>query len=119
MATTDAELERLQKSVEKKRERVLVERVRLTERTNELSNDITAVQLQAEEARLDAELATLANQSKVTSVREGASAPLDAAREELRNAVASQEGATANADANAANVAAAKEAAADETPKEN
>lgn len=90
MPTSDKEVEKLQSSVEKKR--VELERVKnaRVEREAALSNEIVAAQLKAEEARLDAEIASEKQFSSASSVREGASATLDQAREEMRISVERQ-----------------------------
>ena len=113
MATTDEELAQLQKSVEKKREQLADAERQREERQAGLSNDITAAQLQAEEARLDAALSAAKADAKAANVKSGASGPLDAAKEEMRLAVERQKGQEALVTAQAEQEQAAKDADSD------
>jgi hypothetical protein len=84
--------------VEAQRERVLELRARVEEARSggdqtlqELDNEIVLVQLQGEEAKLQAELDALNAQTNDTALVRGASAPLSAAKNAMALAVAQQE----------------------------
>lgn len=91
MATTpptDEEVAKKQERVAKLREQVeTADRTRV-QRERDQHNTILMEQLNAEEARLEAELAASKSSSTVTAVRSGASGPLAAAREERATAEA-------------------------------
>lgn len=93
MPTSDEDLQAKSDEVQKLREQVAEEEAKREAREVELSNDVTMTQLQAEEANLQARL-TLAKQAgKAGSVKSGAAAPLDAAKEQMRVAVEQQKAA--------------------------
>lgn len=112
--TSDKDVETLQSSVKKKRAQLEKARRQRVSREQGLTNEITAAQLQAEEARLDAEIAAEKSASTPSAVREGASTPLAQAKEQMENAVAAQK----NAEALEAADSAAKDAA-NKTEKES
>jgi hypothetical protein len=90
MPTSEEELQKQSQRVEKLRQQVAdAESVRV-QRERDLANDVTMAQLQAEEAMLEARLAAAKDAGKVGSVKEGAEAPLDAAKEDMRLAVERQ-----------------------------
>lgn len=95
MPTSDEDLQKEAERVQKLREQVSNAEAKRTERERELANDVTMTQLQAEAAALEARLAVAKEAGKVSSVKDGASAPLDAAKEQLRRAVAQKEAAEA------------------------
>lgn len=115
MATDEKEVESLRKAVDKKRDQLEKARRDRVEKEQGLSNDIELAQLKAEEARLDAAIAGEKQFSTVSAVRDGASVPLEQAKDEMKLALAQQEGVTALAEADAA----AQKAAADEEKKES
>lgn len=90
---SDADLAKKQERVARLRAQVEdAERTR-TERERNQANAIVAAQLDAEEARLVAQLEAAKSAAKVGSVKEGAAGPLEAAREEQK--VAEAQGAAA------------------------
>jgi hypothetical protein len=90
---SDADLAKKQERVARLRAQVEeANRTRIT-REQQQANTITMAQLDAEEARLEAELAAAKSASRVGAVKEGASGPLAAAKEE--KAVAEAQGAAA------------------------
>ena len=95
MPTSDEDLQKQAERVQKLREQVADAEAKRTERERELANDVTMTQLQAEAAALEARLAVAKEQGKVGSVKEGASAPLDAAKDLLERAVAQKKAAEA------------------------
>jgi hypothetical protein len=86
MAISDKELLQKQQHVEKLREQLATAESTRMARENERGNEIVAVQLDAEAARLEAQLAEAKRLATVSAVKEGASGPLDAAREDLASA---------------------------------
>jgi len=92
VATSDEELAKKAERVQKLREQVAAEEAKRLEREAGLSNDITAQRLDAEAARLEAQLAMAKQASKASTAKEGASAPLEAAKEEMKAALAVREG---------------------------
>jgi hypothetical protein len=91
---SDADLAKKQERVAKLRAQVEeAERTRV-ERERDQANTITMAQLDAEEARLQAQLDSAKAAGRVSTVKEGASGPLEAAREDLR--IAEAQGAAAN-----------------------
>lgn len=93
MPTSDEELQAKADRVEKLRSQVAAEEAKRATREREIANDITAAQLDAEAAALETRLQVAKDAGKVSAVKEGASAPLDAARESLATAVAQQDAA--------------------------
>jgi hypothetical protein len=92
-SVTDEDLAKKQASVAKLRQQVEdADRLRIT-RERDQANDITYAQLDAEEARLQAQLDAAKAAAKVGSVKDAASAPLAAAQED--KAVAQAQGAAA------------------------
>ncbi len=86
-SVSEKDLDSLRQRVAKKREKLIAEQAKVHGREVEISNEITQAQLLAEEARLDADLAVAAQSARVSAVKEGASAPLEAARAAMRQAV--------------------------------
>lgn len=86
MPTTDDALRKQQDKVTKLRQQLADEERKRTAREREVANDITMAQLQAEEARLQSQLIAAKERNKVSAVRSGAEAPLESAREALREA---------------------------------
>lgn len=95
MPTSDEEVQKKADRVAKLREQVANAEATRVDRERELSNDITMKNLEAEEAALEARLQVAKDASKVSVVKGGASAPLDAAKESMRLAVAQQDAAKA------------------------
>ncbi len=90
MPTTEEELQQKRERNAKLREQLAQEEAKRVEREVNLANDLTAAQLDAEEARLKAQLTDAKEAAKVANVKEGASAPLAAAKEEMQRAVEAQ-----------------------------
>lgn len=90
MATSDEDLKKKQEHVARLREQVAAEEAKRVTREAELANDVTMAQLTAEEARLEAQLTAARQANKVTAVKDGASAPLQSAREQMEQALAVQ-----------------------------
>ncbi len=88
MPTSDDDLLKKQANVEKLRQQLVTAEASRVNRELELSNDVTAAQLDAEAARLEADLAVAKDLSRVTAVKSGASAPLDTARDLLKAEIA-------------------------------
>lgn len=97
MATSDEDLASKADSVQKLREQVQEAEAKRVMRENEISNDITMKQLEAEEASLQARLTAARDGAKVATVKDGASAPLDAVASQMEAAVAQQKAAEAAA----------------------
>lgn len=79
---SDQEVQEKQVRVAKLREQVAAANAQRLTNEAELTNDITLVQLDAEEARLQAELAEAKTAATKTAVKEGAQTTLQAAREQ-------------------------------------
>lgn len=90
MPTSDEDLQKKQEHVEKLRQQLADEENKRVERETELSNDIAAGQLDAEAARLEAQLTAAKSANKVSAVKAGASAPIEAAKAEMATAVEQQ-----------------------------
>lgn len=88
---TDEEVEKQRTVLVELRQQVADAQAAGGDKSQELANDITLMNMQAEEARLRAELALAKENQKVTVLREGALAPLSTAKEQMRAAVAAQE----------------------------
>src|SRR5437868_11997458 len=99
MPTSDEDLQKQQERVAKLRGQVADAEMTRETRERELSNDITMTQLEAEEAQLDARLALAKQQGRVSAVKDGAAAPLDAAKEALTRSVAAEKAASGDAKA--------------------
>lgn len=93
MPTSDEDLQKQSDRVQKLREQVAAEEAKRTTRERDLANDVTMAQLQAEEAALEARLAVAKDAGKVGSVKAGAAAPLEAAKEQMERAVAQKKAA--------------------------
>lgn len=88
MAISDTELAKKQAYVEKLRGQVAEEEAKRTQREADSTNELAAVQLDAEAARLEAQLQAAKDVNKASAVRSGAAAPLYAAKEDLARAQA-------------------------------
>jgi hypothetical protein len=86
MAVSDEELAEKRKRVEKLRSDIASAEATQAARVREQENEIEAAQLDAEAARLEAQLTRTKERSKVASIKDGASRPLDQAKEELKAA---------------------------------
>lgn len=84
MPTSDEDLQKKQAHVQKLRQQLAAAEASRTAREAELANDVTAAQLDAEAARLEADLASAKDLAKVGSVKAAAAAPLDAARAAMK-----------------------------------
>lgn len=91
---SDTDLAKKQERVAKLRAQVEEQERTRSQREREQANAITMAQLDAEEARLQAQLDAARAGSKVGAVKEGASGPLEAAREERK--IAEAQGAAAS-----------------------
>lgn len=88
MATTEKELDEKRQRNERLREQLAAEEAKRLTREAEVSNDVTAKNLDAEAARLEAQLAAAKETNKVAAVKSGAAAPIEAAQAQLDNATA-------------------------------
>lgn len=88
MPTSNEDLQKKAERLQKLREQVAAEESKRTSRESELANDVKMTEMEAEEARLEARLAAAKDAGKVGSVKAGASAPLEAAKEQMERAVA-------------------------------
>lgn len=84
--TSDEDLQKLQNDVDTLRERVAAEEAKRVERERLAANDVTAAHLNAEKARLEAQLASAKEAGKAAAVKEGLSGPLEAAKEDQKRA---------------------------------
>lgn len=109
MPTTEEDLQQKRERNEKLREQIAAEEAKRRDRELDLSNQIVGQELDAEGARLEAELASLKESSKVANVKSGAEAPLQSAKEAMEQALAQQK----------AQEEAAAAAKADDEKKEN
>jgi hypothetical protein len=119
MPTSDEDLQAKRDEVSKLREQVANEEAKRLERERNLSNEVEAANLDAEAANLRAQLAAAKESAKVGTVRAGATAPIEAAREAMARAQAAEQGVADNRDAQAAALAEAKAATTDENKKES
>lgn len=97
MPTSDKELDKKRQRVEKLREQLASEEAGRVEHAREISNDVVGAQLDAEAARLEGQLAEAKRLGRVTEAKSGASALIEAAKEDQGIAEAF---AAANAKAN-------------------
>jgi len=86
MATTDEDLAKKAAQVQRLREQVVAAESQRVSREAEVANDITMRQLEAEETRLQAQLAAAKNDSKASSVNAGAASVLDTIKGQQENA---------------------------------
>ena len=93
MPTSDEELQRKAEAVQKLREQVAEAEAQREQRELDTANDVTMTQLEAEEAVLRARLTQAKESAKVASVKSGVEAPLSAAKEQLKTALAQQKAA--------------------------
>lgn len=106
MPTSDKEIERKQDELEKLRSQIADLKATRESRERDAVNDITAVQLDTDIARLKLELDREKELAKPASVKAGIAAPLGNAQEAMAAAVAT---ADAEKDATAANKKTTKE----------
>ncbi len=97
---TDEEVEQQRKAVVELRAKLDDARTSGVDKQRELDNDITLSQLRAEEARLQAELATVKENNKVTVLRAGAEPVLSTVKEQMAAAVDHQKAVAAEIAAN-------------------
>src|SRR3712207_3997498 len=95
VATSQEDLDQKAADLQKLREQVADEEAKRVVREQEVANDVTMRQLEAEEAALRARLAVAKEQGKVSAVKEGAAAPLDAVKDQLAAAKAQERAAGA------------------------
>lgn len=88
MAITDEDLGKLRDHVQKLREQVANEEAKRTARQAELVNDIQAQQLEAEAARLEAQLQAAKAANKAAVVKEGVASVTAPIQADLDNAQA-------------------------------
>lgn len=100
---TEKELEELQARLAKKRDQIAAEEAKRAERQGEQEREIRFAQLQAEEARLDAELNRAKQLSKVAGSKEAASTVLESAQAQLEHARVLAEAPAGPVDTNAEN----------------
>lgn len=98
MPTSNEDLQAKKDRVEKLREQVASEEAKRLEREQALANDVTAAQLDAEAARLEAQLETAKQSNKAAAVKEGASDLLDAANDDKARAESQRDAAIKAAD---------------------
>jgi hypothetical protein len=84
MPTSDDDLRKKQEHVQKLRQQLAAAEASRVSREVELANDVTAAQLDAEAARLEADLGVAKDMAKASNVRSAAAAPLDAARNAMK-----------------------------------
>lgn len=87
---SDEEVEAAQNRVVELRAKLEEARTGGAEKQKQIENDITIAQLGDEEARLEAELATVQEQNKVTVVRRGAAPILSTVKEQMAASVSHQ-----------------------------
>lgn len=98
MPTSEEDLNAQAATVDALRQEVEEAEALRVQRENDTANDVTMAQLQAEEARLRARLAAAKAATTDEAVETGSNAPLEAAKNALRAAVAQQEAAEATPD---------------------
>lgn len=99
MPTTDEELQQKQDNLVKLRQQVADADSKRVEAEKGLSNDILAAQVDAETTRLEVQLAAAKAASSGSAAKGGASAPLQAAKDDMAVAVAQQKAAEKAANA--------------------
>lgn len=98
MATSDSDLEKKREHNRDLRARLAAAKAQQADHETRVANDLVAAQLDAEAARLSAELEAVKQHSKVRDVRAGAEVPLEAAKEEMRRAAELEKAQKAAAD---------------------
>jgi hypothetical protein len=88
MPVTEKDLEKKRDRIAKLREQVANEELKVATNAAEQSNEIEIRQLEAEEARLEAQLAAAKEATKKSVATEGAAGPLAAVTEQLEAAQA-------------------------------
>lgn len=76
-AVTDKDLEQKRASIERLREQITTQEAKASSVVQEQNNAIEMAQLEAEEARLQAQLAAAREQAKVSNIRSGSDALTD------------------------------------------
>lgn len=120
---TDKEVEDQRNAVVELRAKLEEARTGGEEKLNEVNNDIQMTQLKEEEARLQAELAQLNEQKKVTVIRQGAAPVLGTVKDQMNAAIQHQKavekeiasGRSGTAEANTTTDKQAANAASDKT----
>ena len=102
MPTSDEELQAKVNSVAKLREKVARAEAQRLENERVVSNDIAMSGLEAEEARLQAQLAAADATKTITAVRSGAETPITSAKEQMKVALAQRDAAQGDPEAAAA-----------------
>lgn len=102
-AVSEEDLQKKRDQNARLREQIAAAEAQADERVREQSNAIEAAQLDAENARLEAQLAAAKEKAKVSAAKGGAEAPLEAAKEQLEAAKAgiTPAGVTVDTNANA------------------
>lgn len=90
MTTSDEDLQKKRENVEKLRQQVADATLKREAAERSAVNDVMAAELDAEAARLEAQLVEAKQGSTKTAVSEGTAAPLAAAKETMEQAVAQQ-----------------------------
>lgn len=93
MPTSEEEVQKKAEEVQKLREKVAAAEANRVANEASLSNDLTMQQLKAEEAELQARLTVAEAAGKVTAVKQGAGAPMEAVKEQLQAGVVHQKAA--------------------------
>jgi hypothetical protein len=90
MSVTEEDLDKKRERNEKLREQIQTEEAKRFQREADLTNELTAAQLDAEGARLEAQLAAVKESGKASNVKAGVEGPLVSAKEQMEQAVAQQ-----------------------------
>lgn len=94
---TQTDLDKQRDRIARLREQIAAEQVKAVDGHEGLHNEVEMAQLQAEEARLKAELSATKDASKAAELRRGAAVPLSQAQQQMEEAVAREEAAKAAA----------------------
>lgn len=100
-AVTDDELQKKRDRNERLREQIAAAEADAATRASEAANEITAKQLDAENARLEARLAQAKEAAKASSVKDGASSVLASVDDQLKAARAAASNPVGPVDTNA------------------
>lgn len=95
MPTSEEDLEAKRQRNVKLREQIEAEHAKRVTREREAANDIVAVQLDVEGARLESELASAKEAAKVSTIKQGTAAPMANAKDAMAAAVEAQKAAAA------------------------
>lgn len=96
--TSNEDVASLQDDVQKLRDKLAVEEGKRAEREQALANDVTAANLRAEKARLEAALADAKATNTAAAVKAGVAAPIEAAKEDQKRAEAQRDAVVKAAD---------------------